>query len=78
MRISTRSGLAFLGFALIAAFLMATEHRAHLFGALPLLFLLACPFLHRFMHAGHSSHADVDGENPDPGHSRHQTRGEGV
>lgn len=54
MRISARTGLALLGFGAIAAFLLTTEHRAHLFGPLPYLFLLACPFLHRFMHGGHS------------------------
>lgn len=35
--------LAFLG---IALFFLATEHRAHLFGALPFLLVLLCPLLH--------------------------------
>lgn len=44
------------GFLLIAAFFLSTEHRAHLFGALPFLLLLACPLLHLFMHGGHGAH----------------------
>ena len=48
--------LAFLGFTLIAGFLLFTEHRAHLFGALPFLFLLLCPLLHVFGHRGHGRH----------------------
>jgi len=43
----------FVVFLAIAAFYLFTEHRAHLFGALPFLFLLACPFMHLFMHHGH-------------------------
>lgn len=43
----------FLG---IAAFFLWQEHRAHLLGVLPYLFLLACPFVHMFMHRGHGGH----------------------
>lgn len=49
----TRSGLALLGFAAIAGFLLLSEHRAHALGWLPWLILLACPLLHLFMHRGH-------------------------
>ncbi|KVW94218.1 DUF2933 domain-containing protein [Thiobacillus denitrificans] len=45
--------LAVLAFFAIAAFFLLTEHRAHLFGALPFLLLLACLPLHFFMHRGH-------------------------
>jgi hypothetical protein len=45
--------LAVLVFFAIAAFFLLTEHRAHLFGALPFLLLLACPLMHLFMHRGH-------------------------
>ena len=51
-----RTVLATTGFVLIAAFFLATEHRAHLFGLLPFLFLLACPLLHMFGHSGHGAH----------------------
>lgn len=57
---SLRTWLAFAGFALIAAFFLFTEHRAHLFGALPFLFLLLCPLLHVFGHGGHGRHAGDD------------------
>ncbi|WP_425259822.1 DUF2933 domain-containing protein [Rubrivivax sp. RP6-9] len=37
----------------VGGFYLVTEHTAHLFGALPYLFLLACPLMHVFMHRGH-------------------------
>jgi hypothetical protein len=40
----------------IAAYFLLTEHRAHFFGALPFLLLLACPLMHVFMHRGHHGH----------------------
>jgi hypothetical protein len=45
----------FLGFALIAAYMLVSEHQAHFIQALPYLLLLACPLLHLFMHGGHGS-----------------------
>ncbi|MBI4500044.1 MAG: DUF2933 domain-containing protein [Gemmatimonadetes bacterium] len=58
----SRATLALLGFLVIAGFLLTTEHRAHLFGILPFLLLLACPLIHLFMHGGHGNgahnHAD--------------------
>lgn len=51
-----RTILATLGFLLIAGFFLRTEHRAHLYGVLPFLFLLACPLLHRLAHGGHGGH----------------------
>lgn len=50
---STRINPALIGFLLIAAFFLFSEHQAHFFGILPFLFLLACPFLHMWMHGGH-------------------------
>jgi hypothetical protein len=51
------SGLVFGAFALIAAFFLFTEHRAHLFGWLPFLLLAACPLLHLLHgHGGHGGH----------------------
>ena len=53
-RAALKIGLCvFLG---IVAFFLWTEHRAHLFGALPYLLLLLCPVMHRFMHHGHGAH----------------------
>lgn len=40
----------------IGLFFLLTEHRAHFFGALPYLLLLACPLMHVFMHGGRHSH----------------------
>lgn len=51
-----RSNVALLGFALVAAFFLLFEHRAHLLEWLPWLLLLACPLMHLFMHGGHDSH----------------------
>jgi hypothetical protein len=48
-----RGRWVFLGFAAIAAFLLFTEHRAHVLGLLPWLLLAACPLMHLFMHGGH-------------------------
>ena len=47
-------GLIVLG--AIAAYFLLSEHRAHFFGALPFLLLLACPLMHIFMHHGHGGH----------------------
>ena len=44
------------GFLAIAGFFLLTEHRAHVFGVLPFLLLLACPLMHIFMHRGHGGH----------------------
>jgi membrane-associated PAP2 superfamily phosphatase len=62
---SCRPGnLALYGFLLIAAFFLLSEHRAHVFGILPYLLLLACPLIHLFMHRGHGkeSRHSTDGE----------------
>jgi hypothetical protein len=44
----------FWGFALIAAFFLITEHRAHVFQYLPFLLVAACPLMH--MLHGHGGH----------------------
>jgi hypothetical protein len=43
-------------FLVVALFFLLTEHRAHFFGALPYLLLLACPLMHFFMHGGGRHH----------------------
>lgn len=50
------AGLVFTAFALIALFFLFTEHRAHVYGALPFVLLLACPLLHLFHGHGHGRH----------------------
>jgi hypothetical protein len=51
---SSRARWVFVGFLAIAAYLLVSEHRAHLAQALPWLILLACPLMHVFMHRGHA------------------------
>jgi hypothetical protein len=67
--------LGFCLFLAIAVFFLWTEHRAHVFGALPFVLLLLCPFIHRFMHRGAGGH----GANHS-GHDRHprDDHGEGA
>lgn len=50
------AGLAMIGFLAIGGFLLFTEHRAHVLGALLWLVVLACPLMHFFMHRGHGGH----------------------
>ena len=59
-----RLTLAATGFLIVAAFFLATEHRAHAFGLLPFLLLLACPLLHIFAHGGHGGHEHTS-DRPD-------------
>jgi hypothetical protein len=53
---SSISKTVFLAFCLIVATLFIYEHRIHVLGFLPFLFLLACPLMHLFMHHGHGHH----------------------
>lgn len=84
MNISARRlTLAATGFLIVAAFFLATEHRAHAFGLLPVLLLLACPLLHIFAHGGHGGHRHPsDRQDGDPqaaaGRVRHGTHADNV
>lgn len=62
---STWALLAFLG---IAGFFLVTEHRAHLFGVLPYLLLLACPLIHLFGHGGHNADGGGGAQGGHGGH----------
>ncbi|THF64460.1 DUF2933 domain-containing protein [Pseudothauera rhizosphaerae] len=55
-----RTKWVFIAFAALAAFFLLAEHRAHVLGLLPWLFLLACPLMHLFMHHGHGHHGGHD------------------
>ena len=48
-----RGRVALLGFGLIAAYFLWTEHRAHVIQFLPWVLLAFCPLMHLFMHGGH-------------------------
>lgn len=61
----TRYALGVLVFGAAAVYFLITEHRAHFFSALPFLLLLACPFMHLFMHGGHGGHAGHGGHGDD-------------
>ena len=65
---SSRYAIGLLVMGAVAAYFLLSEHRAHFFGALPFLLLLACPLMHVFMHRGHGGHADhhdgQPGSNP--------------
>jgi hypothetical protein len=54
-RQSSRSQWVLIGFLLVAAFFLWSEHRAHFLGFLPYLLFLACPLMH-FFHHGHGQH----------------------
>ena len=60
----SRYAIGLLVMGAVAAYFLLSEHRAHVFSALPFLLLLACPLMHVFMHGSHDSHG---GGNPDPG-----------
>lgn len=49
----SKAAVALIVFLAIGLFYLYAEHRAHLFGVLPYLLLLACPLMHMFMHRGH-------------------------
>lgn len=64
----SKEGLVAIAFLAIAAFLLLSEHRAHVLGYWPFLLLLPCFFLHRFMHGGHGGgHADRTPPPPEGG-----------
>jgi hypothetical protein len=68
----SKTALALAGFAIIAGFLLLSEHRAHALGFLPFLLILACPLLHIFMHGGHGGHG---GHGKEPERSNPSNRG---
>ena len=71
----SRAGLALIGFLLIAAFYLVTEHTAHFFGYLPFGLLLLCPLLHLFMHGGHGGHAAQENTGSHAGHQDDRPEG---
>ena len=48
----TPKGLAALGLIGAATYFLLTEHQQHVWQFLPYLIVLACPFMHLFMHHG--------------------------
>ena len=71
-RSSSRSWIVFAVLAAIAGFFLISEHRAHLYGALPYLFLVLCPLMHLLhghgrhgSHGGHGGHDSPGSDNND-------------
>jgi hypothetical protein len=52
----SRYAIGLLVMSAVAGYFLISEHRAHFFGALPYLLLLACPLMHFFMHGSHGRH----------------------
>ena len=57
-RAPRRANVVLIGFLLIGGFYLVTEHRAHLFGILPFLFLPGCLLMHFFMHGHRHGHGN--------------------
>lgn len=53
----SRDSIGLIVLGAIAGYFLLTEHRAHLFAALPYLLLATCPLMHMFMHGGHGGHS---------------------
>ena len=62
-----RFGVVLLAFLAIGAFLLFSEHRAHLLGGALWLLILACPLLHIFMHGSHGEHGSRSSDRPSEG-----------
>ena len=62
----SRYALGLLVLGAVAAYFLLAEHRAHFWGALPFLLLLACPLMHVFMHHGHGGQGQHHGSRQDP------------
>ena len=70
-----RWSIVSIGFALVAAFFLLTEHTAHVFGALPYLLLLACPLMHLFGH--HRHHGQRADKTAGSGETKPSSQSEG-
>jgi hypothetical protein len=63
----SRYGVGLIVLGSVAGYVLWTEHRAHLAGALPFVLLLACPLMHVFMHHGHGHGAHQHGSTGEQG-----------
>jgi hypothetical protein len=71
--------LVVCAFLAVLGFFLVTEHRAHLFGMLPYLFLFACPLFHLLLHRRHGGHDRDDqacrSQGRPPGHTGGHSHG---
>lgn len=65
---AARTRWVLAGFLAVGLFFLLTEHRAHLFGVLPYLLLLACPLMHLLHGHGHGHHARHERGAPGDSH----------
>lgn len=72
----SRYAIGLIVMGAIAAYFLLSEHRAHFFGALPFLLLLACPLMHVFMHRGHGHRHGGKPTSNGPAASRTGTPGD--
>ena len=63
-------GWAAIGLIGAASYFLVMEHRQHLFEFLPYLILLACPFMHMFMHHGHGHRHSAEDKNKEKDDAR--------
>lgn len=64
----SKSKMVLIGFLLVAAYFLFTEHRAHIISFLPFLLIAACLLMHIFMHGGHGGHGGQGGHGGHGGH----------
>lgn len=72
-----RTNITMWLFLVFIAYFLITEHWAHVVPYLPWLILLACPFMHLFMHGGHgknTGHGDHGNQNSPENHTHHQEK----
>ena len=67
----SRAGVVLITFFVVGGFLLAYEHRIHLFSGNGILIalLVLCVGMHFFMHGGHGGHGGGD-QGPDRGAGR--------
>lgn len=66
--LKSRAGMVLLVFLSIGGFLLAFEHRAHIFtgNGILIALLVACIGMHLFMHGGHGGHGHGGQDKSDP------------
>ena len=74
---TTPRGILLLAAAVAIGAYLVIWHGAHVAVALPILVLLACPFMHFFMHGGHGRHRGHGGNTDNPSASPHQSHDKG-
>lgn len=74
----SKYGIVLLGFGIIAAFFLLSEHWAHALGILPFLLILACPLMHIFMHGRHGGHGGHHNHGNKPTSPNRSTGQEGT